>query len=314
MNRINITKALALMLCSLGLLLSCQKEQSEKVAKAVLGDQSIMTFAAKNPAAQTVTVYSDGPWHTTAPDWITVSPDTGDGVTSVTVTASENADASGLLEPRKDTLIISGNTLASRLLIFVNQEGDAYRNAERITLDKVASLADGKAFVLDEATVMALTSTGYVLSNGKDNVYVKKDASAKLGDKVSVKGIKGSINGLPAVEQADEVTVKSSGSVTYPTPTNLNDILASYKGEQMDYVTVSGIVNGGALGITVEGTDYSIKQIDCPADLSISKLNGNRVELTGYACGPLGANMFGILTTAVKDNGPSVVPRPEKLL
>ncbi|MBR0083803.1 MAG: BACON domain-containing protein [Bacteroidales bacterium] len=314
MNRINITKALALMLCSLGLLLSCQKEQSEKVAKAVLGDQSIMTFAAKNPAAQTVTVYSDGPWHTTAPDWITVSPDTGDGVTSITVTASENADASGLLEPRKDTLIISGNTLASRLLIFVNQEGDAYRNAERITLDKVASLADGKAFVLDEATVMALTSTGYVLSNGKDNVYVKKDASAKLGDKVSVKGIKGSINGLPAVEQADEVTVKSSGSVTYPTPTNLNDILASYKGEQMDYVTVSGIVNGGALGITVEGTDYSIKQIDCPADLSISKLNGNRVELTGYACGPLGANMFGILTTAVKDNGPSVVPRPEKLL
>ncbi len=48
--------------------------------------------------------------------------------------------------------------------------------------------------------------------------------------------------------------------------------------------------------------------------LSSRKLTGNKVELRGYTCGLLGANMFGILTTAFKDNGPSVVPRPDKLL
>ena len=67
------------------LLASCQEEEST-VAKAVLGDVSSMTFAAKNPAAQTVTVYSDGDWHTTAPEWISVDPATGNGTTLVTVT------------------------------------------------------------------------------------------------------------------------------------------------------------------------------------------------------------------------------------
>ena len=137
-------KVLALIALAGALSASCVKEDGPKVAKAVLGDQSIMNFAARNPQAQTVTVYSDGPWHTKAPSWITVDPAEGDGVVVVTVSAAENADAGGLLEPRKDTVIISGNTLASRLIILVNQEGDAYRFAEHLTLDKVIALADNK--------------------------------------------------------------------------------------------------------------------------------------------------------------------------
>ena len=147
-------------------MVSCEQEPATGVAKAVLGDVTLMNFAASNPAAQTVTVYSDGDWHTTAPEWITVDPSTGNGVTTVTVTAANNTDSQGMLEPRKDTLIISGNTLASRLLIFVNQEGDAYRKAEHLTLDKVAELAEGKAFILDEATVVAVTSAGFSRRRG----------------------------------------------------------------------------------------------------------------------------------------------------
>ena len=287
------------------LLASCQEEEST-VAKAVLGDVSSMTFAAKNPAAQTVTVYSDGDWHTTAPEWISVDPATGNGTTLVTVTANENVDAGGMLEPRKDTLIISGNTLASRLIIIVNQEGDAYRNAEHLTVDKIAALADGKAYILDEATVAAVTTAGFVASNGTANVYIKSSESVSVGDVVSVKAVKGSA--------ADEVTVKSSGTFDYPEAINLNESIASYTASSMDYVVVNGVVAGGNLLVTVDETDYSVKQVDCPDELSISKLNGNKVQLTGYTNGLLGSNMFGILTTAVKDNGPAVVPRPEKLL
>lgn len=287
------------------LLASCQEEEST-VAKAVLGDVSSMTFSAKNPAAQTVTVYSDGDWHTTAPEWISVDPATGNGTTLVTVTANENVDAGGMLEPRKDTLIISGNTLASRLIIIVNQEGDAYRKAEHLTVDKIAALDDGKAYILDEATVAAVTTAGFVASNGTANVYIKSSESVTVGDVVSVKAVKGSA--------ADEVTVKSSGTFDYPEALNLNESIASYTASSMDYVVVNGVVAGGNLLVTVDETEYSVKQVDCPDELSISNLNGNKVQLTGYTNGLLGSNMFGILTTAVKDNGPAVVPRPEKLL
>ena len=311
---VKILRVAAISAAFAAVLSSCKKEPVENVAKAVLGDQSIMTFAAKNPAAQTVTVYSDGPWQSKTPDWITVDPATGDGVVSVTVTARENVDGSGMLEPRKDTIFFAGKTKASRLVILVSQEGDAYRNAEHLTLDKVAALADGKAFVMDEATVAAVSSAGFVLNSGATNVYVKDASTVKVGDKVAVKGIKGSINSVPAITTVDELTVKSSGSFEYPEARNLNDEIATYKGEAIDYIVVNGVVIGGNLLVTVNDVDYSIKQIDCPAELSISKLTGNKVELRGYTCGLLGANMFGILTTAFKDNGPSVVPRPEKLL
>ncbi len=302
----SILKAAAITAILGAALASCEQEPGIGVAKAVLGDKTIMEFSAKNPAEQTVTVYSDGEWHTTAPSWITVTPETGNGTTTVTVSASENTDAQGMLEPRKDTLIISGNTLASRLLIFVSQEGDSYRNAQHLTLDKVAELADGKAFILDEATVVAVTSKGFVVNSGTTNVYIQSTESVKVGDVVSVKDVKGS--------PADEVTVKSSGTYTYPTPVNLNEVIATYTASATEYVTVSGVVSGGNLVVTVDEVEYSVKQVDCPSELSISSLNGNKVDLTGYISGLLGAKMFGILTTAVKDNGPAVVPRPDKLL
>ena len=154
---INLFYALALLLVAGPVVSSCvPKEEGPQVAKAVLGDVSQMKFAARNPQPQLVTVYSDGPWHTKAPEWITVDPSTGDGVVSVTVTATENVDGGGLLEPRKDTVFISGNTLASRLIILVSQEGDAYRFAEHKTVSQIAALEDGKSFILDEATVTAL--------------------------------------------------------------------------------------------------------------------------------------------------------------
>jgi hypothetical protein len=310
----NIFKVLALTVSLGAALVSCVQEPVDTVAKAVLGDLSVITFAGKNPAPQTVTVISDGDWHTTAPSWITVDPSTGSGETLVTVTASDNSDAGGLLEPRKDTLIFSGNTLASRLIIIVSQEGDSYRSAQKVTVDKIPGLADGKAFVLEEASVAAVTTAGFVLSNGGPSVYAKSKADVNVGDKVSIKGIKGSSNGIATVAQVDECKVLSSGSYAYPDAANLNELIASYKGDAMDFVKVNGVVAGGNLTVTVNDVDYSVKQVDCPAELSISKLNGNKVELTGYTCGLLGSNMFGIITTAIKDNGPAIVPRPEKLL
>ena len=298
-----ILKALAAAALSCAMLASCKPEEGEKIAKAVLSDQQVLSFSASKPAAQTVTVYSDGLWHTTAPEWIQVDPSEGSGTTTVTVTAQENVDAGGMLEPRKDTLIFGGKTLASRQIIIVSQEGDAYRKAEHLSLAKIAALADGKSFILDDATVAAGSTAGFVLTDGASALYVKSDKQMSVGDKVTVKGIKGTENGIPCVTQADEVMRKSSGAFDYPEPLDLNSVIAGYKADKMDYVTVSGTIAGGNLLVKTEDAEYSIKQVDCPSELSISSLGGHKVTLCGYMFGLLGSNLFGIITTALEDKG-----------
>ena len=289
---------------ALALLVSCVKQESgPDVAKAVLGDVSVMHFEARNPAAQTLTVVSDGPWHTTAPAWITVSPDSGSGECQVTVSAAENADASGLLEPRRDTVILSGNKLSSRHLIIVTQDGDAYRNAEHATVSQVVSLADGKSFILDEATVAAVTGAGFVVTDGSANLYVKAAQEVSVGDKVSLKGLKGTANGVAVVTQADECTVKGSGTCTYPDPLDLNERIAGYEAKAIDYVKASGIVSGGNLVFTVDETEYAVKQLDAPAGMSLAALNGHKATVWGYSYGLAGAKMLGLLAVNLQDDG-----------
>ena len=284
------------------LALSCVKEEA-KVAKAVLGDVSIMNFTATNPEPQSLTVVSDGPWHTTAPAWITVTPETGDGETVVTVTAAENTDAEGLLEPRKDTVYLSGNKLSSRHMIIVSQAGDAYRSAEHLTVAQIAALSDGKSFVLDEATVVAVTKAGYVITDGTVNVYVKASSEVALGDKVSLKGIKGTVNGVPVVATVDGCSVKESGTAEYPEPIDLNAQIATYAATSMEYVKASGLVSGGMLIVTVDETEYAIKQVDATDAADLAALNGHKATVTGYSYGILGAKMFAVLATDVKDDG-----------
>lgn len=285
------------------LMASCVKEAGSSVAKAVLGDVSVMEFPAQNPTPKSVTIVSDGTWHVTAPSWIVADPSTGSGETVVTVTVSENMDAEGMLEPRKDTLILSGAKLSSRHLVIVTQAGDSYRNAQHTTVSEVAALSDGKSFILDQGVVAAVTSAGFVVTDGSVNVYVNSKQEVSVGDKVTMKGIKGTVNGVAVVSQADACSVTESGTCEYPEPLNLNEQIATYSAAAMDYVKASGIVSAGNLVVTVDETEYVVKQIDAPDDMKLSALNGHKVTLWGYSYGILGAKMLGVLATKVQDDG-----------
>ena len=285
------------------LLASCAKEAGPSVAKAVLGDVSLMDFPAQNPTPKSVTIVSDGTWHVTAPSWIVADPSTGNGETVVTVTVYENMDEAGMLEPRKDTLFLSGNKLSSRHMIIVTQAGDPYRNAQHSTVSEIASLADGKSFILDEGVVVAVAGSGFVVSDGTVNVYVSSAQKVSVGDKVTLKGIKGTANGVPVVSQADACSVTEAGAFEYPEPLDLNEQIAAYTAASMDYVKASGIVSAGNLVVTAGEAEYVVKQIDAPAGMSLSALNGHKVTLWGYSYGILGAKMLGVLATKIQDDG-----------
>lgn len=300
---LTIFKTIVLVVLSASLLASCVKEKGPSVAKAVLGNVSVMEFTAVAPETQTVTVVSDGEWHITAPEWISVDPSTGKGETQVTVSVTENADAQGMLAPRAAKLIFSGEKLSSQFIISVSQEGDAYRNAEHLTLTQIAALADGESFILDEASIAAITATGFVITDGTMNLYVKCDASIGLGDKVSLKGLKGTENKIPMVAKVDECTPVGTGTIDYPTPIDLNTQIATYTAESMDYVTASGVVSSGNLVVVVDEVEYAVKLVDPAEGASFSGLNGHKATVHGYSYGLLGAKMLGVLAAAVKDDG-----------
>lgn len=283
---------------------SCTPEEDNHVAKAVRGAQSVLEFAADSPQGQVITVVSDAQWHVTAPDWITVDPATGSGTTEVTVIAADNTDSQGQLAPRKDTLIFSGNTKASRYIVIVKQEGDAYRGAEEVTVSQFAALKDESAAIINDATVAALTSAGFVITDGTTNVYVTAgNGEVAVGDVVSINAVKGSTNRMPVVSRLDKLTRKSSGAFTCPEPINLDETIAAYAAQAIEYVSATGTVDGGSLKYEVDGKNFEIKQFDAPEGMSMKDIDGHRVEIRGYTCGFMGEGVIALLTTELKDEG-----------
>lgn len=283
-------------------------ETEDNIAKAVLGAESILTFDAASPQAQIVTVYSDAEWHVTAPDWITVDPTTGSGVTDVTVLVSNNTDAQGELAPREDKLIFSGNTKASEYVIVVRQKGDAYRGVTPSSVSQIAALADGTSFVCESATVVAVTAAGCVVTDGTANIYVKAlEEGLAVGDVVSIKGYKTTANQMPTVAQVDSFQKASSGEATYPEPINLTEVIASYPATAIEYAKVSGEVASGNIVITIEEQEYVVKLVDPTAEQSLADIEGHIVELTGYTYGSLGAGITGFLAATLKDKGVATI-------
>lgn len=293
-------------------LTSCVKD-IDNSAHAVLGKETVLTFAAESPQGQVVKVVSDAEWHVTAPSWITVDPERGSGTTEVTVIADDNTDEKGLCEPRRDTLIFSGNTLASRYIIIVKQDGDKYRNANHITVTEAAALNDGDSFIIDEAIVAGLTTKGFVFTDGSSFMYNPVAADVKIGDKITIKGLKGSLNGMAVINEAEGISVLSSGNtVTLPEPKDITEGIASYNAEAIEYVKVSGTEVGGNLIVLVGDDSYSVKLVD-PIE-SVKLVAGHKAVVTGFFLGIPAAKTVNLVAADVEDKGPAVVPRPDKFI
>ena len=141
------------------LFVSCKKE-SDTRARAVLTDVSFVEFPATGAAEQTIQVFSDADWVSEAPEWITVTPSTGTGSMTVTVSAMDNMASDGKVDsPRKGTLIFKGATLISTVELPVTQAGDKYRGLTVSSVSDVAKKADGEFVALASSQVVMLPVT-----------------------------------------------------------------------------------------------------------------------------------------------------------
>jgi hypothetical protein len=281
---------------------SC-KEEGTTLSQAVLASAGSLNFEGTDSAPQTITVYADAEWLSEVPEWITVSPESGNGVMDVTITASDNMRDGALDNPRNGVVVFKGATLASRAELLVMQAGDKYRDVQDYSTEELVALDDETVVSVPDVTVMAVTSAGFIVSDEQNanNIYVLSESTVNSGDKVSILGEKSSNSqSLPVIEADQTEIVSTGGDVNYPAATDITDMVDTYNATSIEFIVVSGILNGS--NVTVEGANYSISITDAPSSLNLEALNGHRVTVKGYFNG-LAEPVIKLIAADVQDDG-----------
>lgn len=271
------------------------------MAKAVLASASSLEFAAEGASPQIITVYSDAQWVADVPDWITIDPETGSGTTEVTVSVTDNLRDGEIDNPRTADLVFRGNTLDSRDVVVVTQTGDKYRDVGDYTVTEAVNAAVGTVVIMPEAQVMAVTTTGLVISDGNANLYMSySETEVSVGDIISFKAERSQVSGLPAVSTIEDFEITGSSTVTYPDATDITDMVDTYTSDVIEYVTVTGALYGTV--VSFEDATYSVNIQDAPDSFGLSLLNGHLVTVTGYFAG-VSSPYVNLILTAVSDEG-----------
>lgn len=300
MNFIRQSYLAALSLVAMaGAITSCDK--SDNVAKAVMASANALTFPGEEASEQIITVYSDAEWTADVPEWVTIDPSTGSGTTDVTVSVNANMRDGALDNPRRSELVFHGKTLMSRATVIVNQSGDKFRDVKNFTISEVAASDDETVVIVPTAQVAALTSKGFVATDGSSAVYVLSSEEVAVGDAVEIWGTKGADKELPAITNADKVIVSSNSAVSYPSAKDITSEIDTYKAESREFIQVSGLLKGSSLKLDGEHT-VSVAVLDAHSSLEIAKLNNHNVVLYGYFAG-LVSNTINVIAAKFDDKG-----------
>lgn len=134
-------KKLILTLLSLAVVFSCKKDNtpsgqpdqpSGSKATVIRVSAATLSFEALSPESQKVKVFSDGSWTSTAPEWVTLNPNSGSGTVEVTVTVTENE----ALDGRVGEVVFGPELSSTTNKVSIQQKGN----------NKVI-IKDGKALV-----------------------------------------------------------------------------------------------------------------------------------------------------------------------
>ena len=280
-------------------LTGCQPEESP-LARAIMTSVSGLEFAAQNAEPQTIQVYADADWTVEAPEWVTVDKMEGSRSMEVTISVGDNMRGGAIDNPKKDTIVFKGYNLLAQAYVIVNQKGDKYRDVPPTALADVPAMKDEAVVILDNVTVAAVSTNGFIVTDGSANLFVLSKDNVAVGDKVNVKGSKGTINALPAISICDGVEVTGNAAVTYPATTDVTASIDTYSSKSITYVEISGVLNGNEI-VVKEATRSGIV-LDAPASFDLAALNGHKVTVKGYFAGST-VSVVNVIATEIVDLG-----------
>lgn len=297
----------ASLLClTAGMMGSCDDDDMP-VSEAVLASTSSLTFEAEGGAEKLITVYADALWDSEVPEWVNVSLTQGCGTQDVIISVKDNMRDGRMDNPRKAKLVFKGRTLASRSEVLVIQKGDKYRDVKEYTVAEILQLKDDEVLSLPEATVMAVTTKGFIVTDAarSGNIYVYcTDAvttTVAVGDKVAIKGAKTSDTNDFGEIECDQLEKLSSGKAEYPEPHDITAEIDTFNSKTQDYISVSGFFDGSTVVVS-EQAKYSVHLIDVPAEMQLAALNGHNITVKGYFAG-LAAPVLRVRVAELVDDG-----------
>ena len=278
-------------------------QEEEYISTAILADVNSLTFEAIDATPQAFNIISQGVWTVEAPEWVTTDVKTGwAGQSSITVSVADNVIEEQMQLPRTDTLKIKGTDRYAHYYVIIKQLGDTYLGASEGSVTDAVALEAGKGFGLHESQVVAIATTGFVVTDGTSNIYVDATASVQVGDKVTLKGLRASYNGMPSLTSCENITVTAKATAQHTTQKDLSTGIASYKATSIEYVAVKGAT---LIATQVIATDGGILAFhNAPESFNVSSLNAHYVDLYGYYISKdASGNGPYVVLTSIEDKG-----------
>ncbi len=274
---------------------SCKEE--ELVKPSALLSESSLTFEAKAEESQSFRIASDSDWMIDVDEpWITVDPMSGSNTMDVNVTVEDNYTGGVMNAPRQGLITIM-NKRGDKVTTVIYQNGDAYLGAPEVNVAKVADLDSASRAKVLSATVAAVSTTGFVVTDGTVNMFVDGNAEVKAGDVVDFNGTTSKISGIPSFV-LDQVEVKSTAEVTYPTPVAI-DKAPSVLPDKVTYVKLTGTL----IGSTLRFADKTTCSLLVPADAeTFNKVNTHKVDVLAYYIGIIKKDVT-VVPVSFVDNG-----------
>lgn len=274
---------------------SCKEE--ELVKPSALLTESSLTFEAKAEESQSFRIASDSDWMIDVDEpWITVDPMSGSNTMDVNVTVEDNYTGGVMNAPRQGLITIM-NKRGYKVTTTIYQNGDAYLGAPEGNVAKVADLDSASRAKVLSATVAAVATTGFVVTDGTVNMFVDGKAEVKAGDVVDFNGKTSKISGIPSFV-LDQVEVKSTAEVTYPTPVAI-DKVPSVLPDKVTYVKLTGTL----IGSTLRFADKTTCSLLVPADAeTFNKVNTHKVDVLAYYIGIIKKDVT-VVPVSFVDNG-----------
>lgn len=295
----------------------CKELEIDSPANSVLTEETLLNFVGQGAEPQTTWVYADGDWVMDAPevDWIKVSPSSGRGNTEISISVADNLIDGVLNRPRSTEVYFRGRLKDVVGRITINQGGDRYLGSRELAVSELSGIEDGEPAKILESSVMAISSKGFVLSDGTSSVYVEGKADVSAGDRVTINGNKTTYGGFPSFI-LDECTVISSGEAAYPEPVNItanaDEALPAFEGPA--FIKVEGSNVNGTMRIPEQSSRIAVANPTKEQSESLDKVNLHKTAFTGYYIGSV-SKVPSIVLVAVEGDGgidESIIPYPVK--
>ncbi|MBO4557688.1 MAG: hypothetical protein J5693_03660 [Bacteroidales bacterium] len=172
---------------------------------------------------------------------------------------------------------------------------------EGLTISEILAKDVDTDVVSAPSLVTALTSRGFIATDGVKSVYVYAQGTAfngvaKVGDKVKFSGKRGAYNGFPQISPVTALEVVSSGNeVVFPAERDITSEVETFTANEAVYIALEGKLSksGNYYNIILDGTTAKQGSLVYPvADLGADALDGKKIKVKGYFNGFSGGGKY----------------------